>query len=174
MNTKYNFNKYGVYPEYSKYDEINIKEINDKGKKILDIKPLENFKCGNLNDKLILEKNNNDNNNLKIKVLDKPYTSQKYFDNFFNYPLKPLQNPPLTIEKWQKSQPITFTQDLVLNTYEYPVDKIDIYGNLINKYDNPYIYRNTFFNQNDARSQIYNYSEKYIKHKRDTNEFNPK
>lgn len=165
MNTKYNSNKYGVYPTNSKYDNMIINEVNN----VLDIKPLENFKCGNLNDKLILENVDNNKKNLRIKVLDKPYTSQKYFDNYYNYPLKPEQQPNNAIEQsffFKKKQPLSYTQ----NNDEYP---IDIYGNLINKYDNPYIYRHTFFNQNDARIQIYNYSPSYIEYKKTTNEFNP-
>jgi hypothetical protein len=176
MNTKYNFNKYGVYPTYSKYDDMNIEEINYKGKKILDIKPLENFRCGNLNDKLSLQKITNDKNNLQIKVLDQPITGQKYFDKYFNYPLIPEKQPNNAIEKWEISQPISFSQQEISNqSYnEFPVNNINIYDKLIDKYDNPYIYKNSFFNQNDARSNKYNYSDDYIKHKKETNQFVPK
>jgi len=159
---KFNYNKYGIYPMESKYDNLSI--INNNN--FLEISPLEYYRCGNLNDKIILEKRDNNKANLKIKVLNQPITSQKYFDNYFNYPIKPNDQPMNAIEKWQKKQPLSFsTHD---NMGEYPINSINIYDKLINKYDNPYIYKHTFFNQQDARIQINSDSQNYIQYKKNT------
>ena len=165
MKFRYTYNKYGVYPNKSENDVLLMEEKNN----ILTINVMENYKCGRLNDKTILENKENDIKNNRIRVLSQPVTSQKYFDYSYKYPLRPQDQPYNALEGWELKQPLSFPQDVSVfdrtNDNQYPVTNIDIYQKLIPRYDNPNIYRQTFFNQNDGRSRIYNYGQEYLKYR---------
>jgi hypothetical protein len=147
MNTRPIFNKYGNYSNDTIYNKLLIEEKEMKGDKYLQFDGLEKFVCGNVDKKIILEDKKNDTNNLRIKVLDKPFTAQLYFDTYYKNPITPIQQFNNGLEKWQLNQPLSFNTNI---NGEYPIDKLKD-DKLISKYDNPDMYRRIFFNQNDAR-----------------------
>lgn len=143
MNKRYTFNKYGNYIKESIYDVTLINKTSDN---YLQFDGLEKYACGNVDKKQILDNKINDINDTKIRVLNKPYTGQLYFDNYYHHPILPIEQPTNAIEKWQRNQPLSFSNFVD----EYPVEQLND-DKLIAKYDNPNMYRRIFFNQNDGR-----------------------
>jgi hypothetical protein len=121
--------------------------INKTTNNYLQFDGIEKYICGNVDRKIILENKKNDITNPRIRVLDKPYTGQLYFDHYYKHPITPIEDDNMGIEKWQFSQPLSYNRNI---NGEYPIRDLND-DKLIKKYDNPDMYRRIFFNQNDGR-----------------------
>lgn len=145
MNNRPTFNRYGNYGDITIADKLLIEEKEGKSFRYLQFDGLEKYECGNVDRKIILEDKKNNISNLRIKVLDKPFSAQLYFDSYYKHPIIPIEQYN-GLEKWQLRQPLSYNN---INA-EYPVQNLKD-DKLISKYDNPDMYRRVFFNQNDAR-----------------------
>lgn len=146
MNIRPIFNSYGNYSDNTMIDRLLIEEKEGKGYRYLQFDGLVKYECGNVDKKIILEGKNNINN-LKIKVLDKPFSAQLYFDSYYKHPIIPIEQYNNGLEKWQIGQPLSYNKNI---NGEYPIKYLEN-DKMISKYDNPDMYRRIFFNQNDAR-----------------------
>lgn len=135
----FTYNKYSLYRD--KNGELNFENKNGT----LLVNPLNQYKCGNINEKLDIKQIKNDLTNKRIKVLDNPMTSEKFYNIMYKYPITPLNLKEYALEQWEKKQPLIYNKCVNLENQQYPISLLE--NNILNNFERNNIYDPIFFTQ---------------------------